>query len=109
MCTRVLRTASLGIVDTAGSQVGIRELRNNVAAVVRRAGAGERIVITSDGRPVAMLGPLAPASAGVTLDDLIAAGLVDPPGRLDRPTDPEPAMLPIDARISRVLDELRGG
>lgn len=90
------------------NRIGIRELRNQVAAVVRRAENGERIVITSDGRPVAMLGPIEPAGAA-TLDDLIAAGLLSPPGRLDRPIDPEPAMLPVDARISRVLDELRGG
>ena len=29
-------------------RVGVRELRNNVAAVVRRAGAGERIVVGVD-------------------------------------------------------------
>ncbi len=39
-------------------RVGVRELRNSVAAVVRRAAAGERLVITVDGRPAAQLGPL---------------------------------------------------
>jgi prevent-host-death family protein len=34
-----------------------RELRNNVSDVLRRAEAGERFVITVDGRPVAELGP----------------------------------------------------
>ncbi|HEX4978814.1 MAG TPA: type II toxin-antitoxin system prevent-host-death family antitoxin [Acidimicrobiales bacterium] len=90
------------------SQVGIRELRNNVAAVVRRAAAGERILVTSDGAPVAMLGPVEPA-AGVSLDDLIAAGLARPPGRPDHPVDPEAALLPVDVRTDRVLDEIRGG
>ncbi|HVM09602.1 MAG TPA: type II toxin-antitoxin system prevent-host-death family antitoxin [Acidimicrobiales bacterium] len=91
------------------SHVGIRELRNNVAAVVRRASNGERILITSDGEPVAMLGPVEPDREGVTLDDLIASGLVRPPGRLDHPADPEPSMLPVDVRADRVLDEIRGG
>ena len=91
------------------ARVGVRDLRANVAALVRRAASGERVVITSDGVPVAVLGPLTPDGAGgVTMDDLVAAGLVVPPGRPDRPDAPEPATLPIDTRSSRVLDELRG-
>jgi len=35
--------------------VGARELRANLAATVRKAGAGERVIITLDGRPVAAL------------------------------------------------------
>lgn len=88
--------------------MGVRELRANVAALVRRASSGERIVVTSDGVPVAVLGPLVPAAGTVTLDDLIAAGLLVPPGRPDHPTEPEAVGLPIDTRSSRVLDELRG-
>lgn len=34
-----------------------KELRNNVAAVLRRAEVGEEIIITVSGRPVAQLGP----------------------------------------------------
>ncbi len=34
-----------------------RELRNNSAAVLRRAERGEEFVITVDGRPIAMLIP----------------------------------------------------
>jgi prevent-host-death family protein len=34
-----------------------KELRNNVAEVLRRAEAGEEITITVAGRPVAQLGP----------------------------------------------------
>jgi prevent-host-death family protein len=88
-------------------RVGIRELRNNVAAVVRRAAAGERIVVTVDGRPAAQLGPLdAPASP--TLDDLVAAGLARGPGRRDRPGAPLAEDAPVDIRPDGVLDELRG-
>jgi prevent-host-death family protein len=88
-------------------RVGIRELRNNVAAVVRRASRGERVVVTVDGVPAAQLGPLE-ATAGVTLDDLVAAGLLDPPGRRDRPPAPELEDAPVDVRPDAVLDELRG-
>ena len=94
--------------DEGLARVGIRDLRNNVAAIVRRAGSGERMVITSDGVPVAVLGPIGPAPGGVTLDDLIAAGLLAPPGRPDHPEEPEPSGLAVDTRSSRVLDELRG-
>ena len=96
-------------MDTSGlAKVGVRELRANVAALVRRAASGERIVVTSDAVPVAVLGPLTPTSGAVTLDDLVAAGLVVPPGRPDRPDVPDPAQVPIDTRTGRVLDELRG-
>lgn len=90
------------------ARVGIRDLRNNVAAIVRRAASGERVVVTSDGVPVAVLGPLTPDATGVTLDDLVAAGLVVPPKRPDHPDAPDGVSLPVDTRSSRVLDELRG-
>ena len=80
-----------------------------MAAIVRRAGQGERIVVTVDGVPAAMIGPLDPAGGGVSFDDLVAAGLVEPPGRLDHPDPPEPVPMPVDARTARVLDALRGG
>lgn len=95
--------------DPALARIGVRELRTQVASLVRRAADGERVVVTVDGAPVAVLGPLVPDPGGVTLDDLVAAGLARPARRTDRPAAPEPVDLPIDARPSRVLDELRGG
>jgi prevent-host-death family protein len=92
------------------TRVGVRELRTNVAALVRRAAGGERIVVTVDGVPTAVLGPLGPegGEAGLTLDDLVAAGLLQPATRADRPEAPEAASVPIDARSDRILGELRG-
>ena len=89
-------------------RVGIRELRNAVAAVVRRASGGERLLITVDGRPVAQLGPLEPDRAGVTLWDMAAAGLVEPPRRPDRPPSPDPLPVPADVRVDRLLEQVRG-
>lgn len=40
------------------SEVASRELRNDTRGVLRRVEAGEEVVITVDGRPVALLGPL---------------------------------------------------
>lgn len=105
MCTPVLRPpATLAAVD----RLGIRELRNQAAAAVRRAGAGERIIVTVDGRPVAQLGPLEPVGTEPTLEDLAARGLVVLPRRTDRP---HPAVtIPVWAgtRLDRILREVRG-
>lgn len=86
----------------------MRELRNNVAAVLRRAASGERIIVTVDGTPAAQLGPIEPVSAP-TLEDLVATGLVTPPQRPDvAPRDPSPIDAAVDIRIDDVLAELRG-
>lgn len=89
-------------------QIGARALRANLAAAVRAAGAGERVVITLDGRPVAQLGPLEPAGAP-SLTDLAAAGLVEPPRRIERPSPPDALDAAVDVRLDRVLAEVRGG
>ena len=86
----------------------MRELRNNVAAVLRRAAAGERIVVTVDGVPAAQLGPIEPTTSP-TLDDLVATGLVHPPQRPGSElTEPAPIDVAVDIRIDDVLTELRG-
>lgn len=42
------------------AEVASRELRNNTAELLRRVEAGDDVVITRRGRPVAALVPLAP-------------------------------------------------
>jgi len=88
--------------------IGVRQLRNDVAAVLRRAAAGERITVTVDGRPVAQLGPLEP-STSPTLDDLVATGLVSPPRRPGPPALAAPIDPAVDIRVDDVLADLRGG
>ncbi|WP_133875158.1 type II toxin-antitoxin system Phd/YefM family antitoxin [Paractinoplanes brasiliensis] len=61
------------------SEVGLREVRQNAGALVRRAQAGERVTITVAGRPAAVLGPVSPR-AWRKWDDLA--------GVFDQPTDP---------------------
>ncbi len=87
--------------------IGVRQLRNDVAAVQRRAAAGERLTVTVDGVPTAQVGPIEPAGAP-TLDDLVASGLVQPPRRA-AVAGPDPLDPPVDLRLDDVLDELRGG
>ncbi len=89
-------------------RLGIRRLRNETAAAVRRAGAGERLVITVDGKPMAQLGPLDPLDGHSSLDDLIARGLLLPPHRADRPDPALQVDLWAGARIDRAAAELRG-
>ena len=43
-------------------------------ASVRRAGSGQRVVVSVDGRAVAQLGPIEPEHGQTVLEDLIAAG-----------------------------------
>jgi prevent-host-death family protein len=100
MCTQVYAAVMV-------EQIGIRELRANLAGAVRQARAGERVVITVDGRPVAQLGPIEPGGPP-SLEELAASGLLEPPRRSDLPPDPEPLDAPVDVRIDRVIDEVRG-
>jgi len=72
------------------TRIGIRELRDNLTAVVRRVRAGETMEVTSAGEPVALLTPV-PRSRR---DRLIADGLLVPakrtPFRLPKPLPPLP-------------------
>jgi len=88
--------------------IAIRELRRSLAAAVRRAAGGERLVITVDGTPLAQLGPLDPGHAEPTLADLARRGLLSLPRRPDRP-DPVATVEPVaGVRLDRVLREVRG-
>jgi prevent-host-death family protein len=59
------------------TQMGIRELRDNLTTTIRRVRAGETIEITNHGEPVAVLSP-APRSR---IAQLIARGEATPPKR----------------------------
>jgi prevent-host-death family protein len=88
-------------------RLGVRELRISTASAVRRAGAGERIVITVDGRPVAQLGPIEGAEAA-SLEDLAARGLIRLPSRADRPASKLAVAVWPGFRLGRLFRELRG-
>jgi len=53
-------------------RVGIRELRQDLSRYLRRVRAGERLVVTEHGRPLAVLAPW--ADEDDVLDGLIASG-----------------------------------
>ena len=104
---------------TAVHMIGIRDLRADLAAHVRRAAAGEATVVSIAGRPAAVLAPLAttpPAASTVDpgaaseppLAPLVASGAVVAP----RPTDGRLPSATVSVwgtvRLDRVLAEIRG-
>jgi len=54
------------------------KLRNDIAAVLRRAEQGERFTVTVSGRPVAELGPL-PGARALAAPERLAAILTENP------------------------------
>ena len=87
------------------NRIGIRELRDNLTATIRRVRAGEAFEVTHDGEPVALLAPL-PSDR---LTRLRAAGIVQP---AKRPFDVN-AIKPVRATgpmtASEALEEDRSG
>lgn len=56
-------------------EVGVRELRNNLSRYLRRARAGEELVITERGRAIARVVPL---TGERVIDRLVREGKVTP-------------------------------
>jgi len=82
-------------------EVGVRELRENLAAWLDRAAAGEEIVITERGKPKARL-----TAAESVLDRLAREG------RIRRPTGPRrplPSPIEMEGSIMPFLEWARGG
>jgi prevent-host-death family protein len=87
-------------------EVGIRELRQNLSAYLRRIKDGERFVVTERGTPVATIGP-APADED-PYEAMIASGEITPGtgDLLDLP--PLPPYDPDDPHPgTRILEEQR--
>jgi prevent-host-death family protein len=88
----------------AMTRVGVRELRDNISAVLRRVASGEAIEITDHGHPVARLVPLSHKSV---LDQMIAEGRATPASRSIGDL-PEPIKLaPGSESVSDVLRRMR--
>ena len=83
-------------------RIGVRELRNQASRVIRRARAGERMIITVDGVPAAEIGPLSRAERASSVEQLIASGLVLP-ARVSGP----PARARTGARTVRPIEPRR--
>ena len=81
-------------------EVGVRELRENLAEWLDRAQAGEDILVTERGRPKARLSvPETP------WERLVREGVITPPGGKPRPL---PSPVAIDGSIMPFLQWARG-
>jgi prevent-host-death family protein len=65
-------------MDGPVEEIPQRELRNDVASVLRRVAAGERLRVTVRGRPVAELVPVSEARRFVPRSDVVAMIAEDP-------------------------------
>ncbi len=57
-------------------EVGIRELKNRLSEYLKRAGSGERLVVTERGRPVAVISPPALKAVDRRIEAMLHEGLV---------------------------------
>lgn len=90
------------------SQVGVRELRQNLSVYLRRVEAGETLEVTDRRRPVALLTPLPPREESVH-ERLVREGRVRPATtRLEDLGPPLPAT-PGERPLSEILQEMRDG
>src|SRR5688572_205580 len=95
-------------MDAGRTTIGIRELRRELATMVRRAATGQRVTVSVDGRPTAMLGPVENSGDHTSTASLVAAGLLLPPRRDDEARDTAPIPVWAGVRLDRALREVRG-
>ena len=108
-CTQEYTKESVSATLRCMRSIGIRELRERSATFIKRAGAGEQMIITVSGDPVATLGPITPATTQtVTLTDLVANGAVVAPRRRDKYQIPKAITFNSGSRIDQTLREVRG-
>lgn len=88
-------------------RIALRELRNQASRVVRRARAGERLIITVDGVPVAEIGPIRASAGAASLEELIATGAVVAARVRTPPLPAQPERSPSGRSSADVLPELR--
>jgi antitoxin (DNA-binding transcriptional repressor) of toxin-antitoxin stability system len=89
-------------------RIGARQLRQDLAAQLRRAESGQRLVVTVGDRPAALLGPVEDRGPAVTIDALVAAGALIPPRRRDPPRLAAPIAVWSGVRLDRAFREVRG-
>jgi prevent-host-death family protein len=88
-------------------RIGIRELRNDTSRVVRRAKAGERILVTIDGVPAAQLVPLDVRPRPASIEELVATGRLIAPQSTKAPRIPTPVPAPPGPTTTDTLLEHR--
>jgi prevent-host-death family protein len=91
---------------------GVTELRSSLSEALARVKAGEEVLVTEHGRPIARIVPLSAAAPEATTGELVRSGLLRAPKKLTfddefwslpRAEDPEGAVL------RTLLEERRNG
>jgi prevent-host-death family protein len=91
-------------------EAGIRELKNNLSRYIRRIEAGDRVIVTANGRPVAELVPLAALHPHRVsrFARLIASGVMTPPAESGDPLEDCPEILLPPGTAAGLIDSDRG-
>ena len=85
------------------TSVGIRELRQNLSRHLRRVAAGEQLVVTERGRPVAVLSPWVDEED--PFERMVREGRAT--RGIGNPLDVEPIEGPVSDVASRAVLEMR--
>jgi len=99
--------AIIGVVTKAG----IREVKDRLSHYVRLVEAGDRVAITAHGRVVAELvppGTTAGARRFARFDELVADGVIRPPGERGDPLAGWPVARLPRGTAARLIDADRG-
>ncbi|MFD4422284.1 type II toxin-antitoxin system Phd/YefM family antitoxin [Agromyces sp. NPDC058484] len=88
-------------VATSESRVGVRDLRDALSRHLARVRAGETVIVTDHGRPIARLVPYETVSP---LERMIAEGFARPPLR---PRAALPAPITAAGTVSDLIAEQR--
>ena len=80
---------------------GVAEVKASLSEILARVKAGEEVLVTEHGRPIARIVPLSPVAPEVGMEELIRAGVVKAPEgelgedfwSLERPVDPKGGLL----------------
>ncbi|HVR11579.1 MAG TPA: type II toxin-antitoxin system prevent-host-death family antitoxin [Thermoanaerobaculia bacterium] len=93
---------------------GVTELKASLSEALARVKAGEEILVTEHGRPIAKIVPLPSAMPEAATDELVRAGILRAPDAPDRALGAEFWRLPRPAdaaglSLRALLDERRSG
>ncbi|HEV3458191.1 MAG TPA: type II toxin-antitoxin system prevent-host-death family antitoxin [Thermoanaerobaculia bacterium] len=94
--------------------VGVTELKASLSEALARVKAGEEILVTEHGRPIAKIAPLSSAEPEAATDELVRAGILRAPDVAEMALDDEFWRLPrpVDAgglSLRGLIDERRSG
>ena len=108
MCTQITASRYDMPMAKPSRHVGIRELREQSATYVKRAQAGEEVVISVHGKPAATLGPIRTNAPTLTMTELAATLAIIAPRRRGEFTLTAPLAINTGTRIDQALREVRG-